>query len=78
MRPMLDSSAGLPTTLARPRAACACRTRSKIWDPGPLGEANPAEGPNGTPGKKPPAPSVKIRPGDFHTLVEILKGRKPR
>jgi hypothetical protein len=34
--------------------------------------------PNGTPGKTPPAPSVKVRPGDFHTLVEILKGRKPR
>jgi hypothetical protein len=34
--------------------------------------------PNGTPGKKPPAPSVKVKPGDFRTLVEILKGRKPR
>jgi len=32
----------------------------------------------GTPGKKPPAPSIKVRPGDFHTLVEMLKGRKPR
>jgi hypothetical protein len=26
--------------------------------------------PNGTRGKKPPAPSVKVRPGDFHQLVE--------
>ncbi len=33
---------------------------------------------NGRPGKKPPAPSVKVRPGGFRTLVEILKGRKPR
>ena len=32
--------------------------------------------PNGTPGKKPPAPSVK--PDAFRTLVEILKRRKPR
>jgi hypothetical protein len=34
--------------------------------------------PNGTSGKKPPAPSVNIRPGDFHALVESLKGRGPR
>jgi hypothetical protein len=27
---------------------------------------------------RPPAPSVKVRPGDFRTLVEILKSRKPR
>jgi hypothetical protein len=33
--------------------------------------------PNGT-GKKPPAPSVNIRPRDFHALVEILKGRRPQ
>jgi hypothetical protein len=34
--------------------------------------------PNGTPGKKPPAPSVNVWPGNFRALVEILKGRKPR
>jgi|SRR6266446_5821272 len=33
---------------------------------------------NSTPGKKPPTPSVKVKPGDFRTLVEILNGRKPR
>jgi len=32
----------------------------------------------GTLGKKPPAPSVKVRPGDFRQLVEILNGRKLR
>lgn len=34
--------------------------------------------PNGKPGKKPPAPSVHVWPGDFHTLVEALKRRSPR
>ena len=34
--------------------------------------------PNETPCKKPLVPSVKVRPGDFRELVEILKGRKPR
>jgi hypothetical protein len=34
--------------------------------------------PNGTPGKTPPGPSVKVRRGDYRTLVEILKGRKLR
>jgi hypothetical protein len=34
--------------------------------------------PNGTPGKKPPAPSVKVRrPTAFDTLVEMLD-RKSR
>jgi hypothetical protein len=32
--------------------------------------------PDGTSGKKPPAPSVKV--GDFRSLVEILKGRRSR
>jgi hypothetical protein len=35
--------------------------------------------PNGTPGKKPPVPSVKRRPVmSFSTMVEILKSRKLR
>ena len=35
--------------------------------------------PNGMPGKKPPAPSVKRRPvRPFSTLVEMLKRHKPR
>jgi hypothetical protein len=38
----------------------------------------PKQQPNGTPGKKPPTPSVKVRRGDFYALVEILKGQKPR
>jgi hypothetical protein len=34
---------------------------------------------NGTPGRKPPAPSVKGRPvGSFSTMVEILKSRMAR
>jgi hypothetical protein len=36
----------------------------------------PKQQPNGTPGKKPPAPSVKVRrPTAFDTLVEILNRR---
>jgi len=35
--------------------------------------------PNGTPGKKPLAPSVKRRSAQsFSTMVEILKSRKPQ
>jgi hypothetical protein len=39
----------------------------------------PKQYPNGTPGKKLLAPSVRRRGGtSFSTMVEILNGRKPR
>ncbi len=71
MWPTLDSRLGLSTW---PHAGC----------PGPSFAHSKGRGPRipvphaqsaGTPGKKPQAPSVKVKPRDFRVLVEILKSR---
>jgi hypothetical protein len=77
MWPALDSSVGLSSV---PHVAPALALR--IVSEGRGLKCDPwshmRKQPSGTPGKKPPAPSVTVRPGDFRTLVEILKGWKPR
>jgi len=43
-----------------------------------IGPISMPKQPNGTPGKKPPVPSITRRPIlSFSTMVEILKNRKP-
>src|SRR5262245_59283848 len=73
-----DATAGVGNEVGFPHLAPAVLSASaKRPEPTRFWCIMPKQ-PNGTPGKKPSAPSVNVRRGDFQRLVEILKSRKPR
>ena len=71
----LPRAGALPACLLINRHNSERATGSRRWLAMPKQSPQPS---NGTPGKKPPAPSVKLRPGDFRRLVEMLNGGMAR